>query len=61
MNSAELKRWLEKQGCTFRPAKGGHLKVMLGTRWSYLPIQGAGKELGKGLVETIKQQLGLKE
>ena len=61
MKSSEFKRWLEQQGCTFRPAKGGHLKVMNGTRWSYLPVHGAGKELGKGLVEVIKKQLGLKE
>ena len=61
MKSTELKRWLENQGCTFQPAKGGHLKVFNGTRFSYIPIHGAGKELGKGLVKVILKQHGLKE
>ena len=61
MKWSGLKRWLEKQGCGFQPGPGGHLKVTLGRRWSYLPMHGANKELGKGLVEAIKKQLGLKE
>lgn len=60
MNSAEFKRWLEKQGATFEPGKGGHLKVFLDGRQSVLPMHGAGKELGTGLVSSIKKQLGLK-
>lgn len=60
MTSAELKRWLEKQGCTFEPAKGSHLKVRLGRRSSILPVHGSGKEVGKGLERRIKKDLGLK-
>jgi mRNA interferase HicA len=54
VTSTELKRWLEKQGCAFQPAKGGHLKVTLGSKFTYLPMHGAKKDLGKGLVEAIK-------
>lgn len=60
VTSAEFKRWLEKQGCTFEPGKGGHLKVRLGQRFSVLPMHGSSKEIGKGLVERIKKDLRLK-
>ncbi len=51
MTSNEFKRWLRKQGCRFEPGKGGHLIVSLG---------GNQKELGTGLVNQIKKDLGLK-
>ena len=57
MKSAELKRWLSKQGATFIPGKGGHLKVFLNDRFSVLPMHS--KDLGP-LAEAIKKQLGLK-
>ncbi len=62
MNSNELKRWLAKQGCTFQTHKGGsgHLTVSLGDKTSQLPMHGAQKELGTGLVNKIKKDLGLK-
>lgn len=62
MNSSELKRWLAKQGCTFESHMGGsgHLTVKLNGRTSQLPVHGAGKELGTGLVNKIKKDLGLK-
>jgi mRNA interferase HicA len=62
MNSQELKRWLKKQGCTFENHKGGsgHLTVSLGDKRTQLPMHGAHKELGTGLVEKIKKDLGLK-
>ncbi len=62
MNAQELRRWLAKQGCTFVNHKGGsgHLTVRLGDRTSQLPMHGAGKELGTGLVNKIKKDLGLK-
>jgi mRNA interferase HicA len=60
MTSAEFKRWLARQGCRFEPGKGGHLKVRLGEKFSVLPMHGAKKELGTGLVSAIKKQLGLK-
>jgi mRNA interferase HicA len=60
MTSAELKRLLEKQGCSFEPGKGGHLKVRLGNHRTVLPMHGSGKEIGKGLENRIKKDLGLK-
>lgn len=58
MNSAEFKRWLAKQGATFLPGKGSHLKVTLNGRHSVLPMHSA--ELKTGTVEAIKKQLGIK-
>ena len=58
MNSAEFKRWLTKQGATYAPGKGSHLKVTLNGNHSVLPMHSA--ELKKGTVEAIKKQLGLK-
>jgi mRNA interferase HicA len=60
VTSAEFKRRLEKQGCTFEPGKGGHLKARLGRRFSVLPMHGSNKEIGKGLAEKIKKDLGLR-
>jgi mRNA interferase HicA len=51
--------WLKKQGCTFGSQKGSHLKVYLGDKTSVVPMHGS-KELGKGLMEVIKKDLGLK-
>lgn len=58
MNSRQFKKWLEKQGATFEPGHGGHLKVTLNGHRSVLPMHTG--ELKKGLVEGIKKQLGLK-
>ena len=62
MNASELKRWLAKQGCTFESHKGGsgHLTVRRDDRTSQLPMHGAAKELGSGVVNKIKKDLGLK-
>ena len=62
MNAAEFKRWLAARGCTFETKKAGsgHLIVSLGDRKSELPMHGSRKELGIGLVNAIKKQLGLK-
>ncbi len=59
---SEFRRWLAKQGCTFETHKGGsgHITVRRGTKKSQLPAHGKGKELGKGLVQAIKKDLGLK-
>lgn len=59
VTSAEFKRWLKKMGCTFESGKGGHLIVRLGGRVSVLPMHGNQKDLGTGLVNSIKKQLGL--
>jgi mRNA interferase HicA len=59
VTSQEFKRWLQKQGCTFEPGRGGHLTVKHDGNISTLPMHGKGKELGTGLVNAIKKQLGL--
>jgi len=59
VTSQEFKRWLRKAGCTFAAGHGGHLIVRLGTRMSVLPMHGKHKELGTGLVNAIKKDLGL--
>ena len=61
MKAPELRRWLKKQGCTFETHKSGsgHVTVRRGSLVSQLPMHGAGKELGKGLVAKIKKDLGL--
>jgi mRNA interferase HicA len=56
----QFKRWLSKQGCTFEPGKGGHLIVRRGSLMSSLPMHGSSKELGTGLVNAIKKDLGLR-
>ena len=58
MKSSEFKRWLAAQGAIFEPAKGSHFKVFLNGKQSILPMHH--KELGTGLVQSIKKQLGLK-
>jgi len=62
MNASELKRLLAKQGCTFEAHRGGsgHLTVRRGDRTSQLPMHGANRELGTGLVNKILKELGLK-
>ncbi|HEY5795304.1 MAG TPA: type II toxin-antitoxin system HicA family toxin [Bosea sp. (in: a-proteobacteria)] len=62
MNAQELKKWLAAQGCTFEPKRSGsgHLIVRRGPLKSEIPMHGARKELGTGLVNAIKKQLGLK-
>lgn len=62
MNASELKRLLAKQGCTFETHRGGsgHLTVRRGDRTSQLPMHGANRELGSGLVNKILKDLGLK-
>jgi mRNA interferase HicA len=62
MNAQELRRLLASKGCTFETHKGGsgHLTVRRGDRKSQLPMHGSRKELGKGLVNKILKDLGLK-
>jgi mRNA interferase HicA len=62
MKASELKRDLANQGCTFETHKGGsgHVTVRRGDRVSQLPMHGSHKELGKGLVNKILKDLGLK-
>jgi mRNA interferase HicA len=61
MTAREFRRWLTRQGCTFESHKGGsgHLTVMRGERRSQLPMHSSRKELGTGLINKIKRDLGL--
>lgn len=59
VTSGQFKRWLGKHGCTFESGKGGHLIVRRDGRMSVLPMHGSSKELGTGLVNKIKKNLGL--
>jgi mRNA interferase HicA len=58
MKSSEMKRWLSKLGATFVNGKGSHVHVFLNGRRSILPMHN--KEVGTGLAEQIKKDLGLK-
>ena len=60
LTSNQLKRWLAKQGCTFEAGHGGHVIVRLGEKMTVLPMHGSAKELGTGLVQKIKRDLGLR-
>ena len=61
MNARELRKWLKKQGCTFETHRrgSGHLTIKLGDKKSQLPMHGSRKELGTGLVKSIKKDLEL--
>jgi mRNA interferase HicA len=62
MNGNQFKAWLRQHGRTFetKPGGSGHLIVRLGNRKTDLPMHGGSKELGTGLVNKIKKDLGLK-
>jgi len=62
MNAKELQRLLASHGCKFETHRGGsgHITVRRGERKSQIPMHGGGKELGKGLVQKILKDLGLK-
>jgi mRNA interferase HicA len=59
VTSAELKRWLERQGCTFGTQRGSHLKVYFQGKASIFPMHPK-KELKTGTVDGIRKRLGLK-
>lgn len=59
VNSDQFRRYLAKQGCAFEPGKGGHLIVDLNGKKSVLPQHGGKKQLGTGLMQKIKKDLGL--
>jgi mRNA interferase HicA len=58
MKSSEMKRWLTKLGATFEAGKGSHFHVFLNGRRTIIPMHN--KELGTGLAQQIKKDLGLK-
>jgi mRNA interferase HicA len=61
MTYKEFQRWLKKQGCTFETRESGtsHLIVKYKGKETVFPMHGS-KEIGTGLVQAIKKQLGLK-
>lgn len=56
---SEFKRWLKDQGARIESGKGSHHKIYLNGKQTIFPDHGS-KEIGKGLVEKIKKDLGLK-
>ena len=62
MNSAELMKLLRRHGCTFETHRGGsgHVTVRRGDRRSVMPVHGASKDLGKGLLSKILKDLGIR-
>ncbi len=59
MKYSEFRRWLLRQGAVITRGKGSHCKVALNGKSTVFPDHGA-KEIGAGLVEKIKKDLGLK-
>lgn len=64
LNTDQFARWLRKQGIEIYPKKGGDghrdLYNPATGKWSQLPTHGGRKQLGTGLMQAIKKQLGLK-
>lgn len=58
MNSDQFRRYLKKQGCTFEEGTK-HTIVYRGDRQTTLPRHGGRKQLGTGIMEAIKKQLGI--
>lgn len=59
MKYSEFRKWLREQGVDFKPGKGSHFRLTLNGKISTFSDHGC-KEIGTGLVEQIKKQLGLK-
>lgn len=60
MKYSEFKKWLLAQGVEFSTAKrGSHQLIRFNGKTSVFPNHGA-KEIGTGLVNKIKKDLGLK-
>lgn len=59
MKYSEFKKWLIQQGVEFGRQKGSHIQVYLNGKSSTFPYHGS-KEIGKGLENKIKKDLGLK-
>lgn len=59
MKYSEFRRWLERQGVKITPGHGSHHKATFKGRITTFPSHGS-KEIGKGLAEQIKKDLGLK-
>jgi mRNA interferase HicA len=62
MNSAEFIKLLKKHGCTFENHRGGsgHQTVRRGDKKTVVSMHGSGQDLGKGYVQKVMKQLGIK-
>ncbi|MCX6594162.1 MAG: type II toxin-antitoxin system HicA family toxin [Acidobacteria bacterium] len=58
MTASELRRWLKSLGAKLKEGTN-HTKVFLNGRFTVIPRH-ASKEIGTGLIEKIKRDLGLK-
>ena len=58
MNSSQFRRYLAKQGCTFEEGKR-HTLVRRDAKVAALPRHGGSKQLGTGLINAIKRDLGI--
>ncbi|WP_171963150.1 type II toxin-antitoxin system HicA family toxin [Bordetella trematum] len=61
MKYSEFRRWLLRQGVKLEAHRSGssHFKATLGDRMTVFPDHGS-REIGTGLVNKIKKDLGLK-
>ena len=59
MKYSEFRKWLTRQGAVFKSARGSHFRVYLNGRQNIFTDHGA-REIGNGLVQKIKKDLGLK-
>jgi mRNA interferase HicA len=61
MKYSEFKKWLKKLGATFETHRSGssHSRVTLNSKTTIFPDHGS-KEIGTGLVQKIKKDLGIK-
>jgi mRNA interferase HicA len=58
VNANQFRRYLAKRGCTFEEGKR-HTIVRFEGRLAALPRHGGSKQLGTGLINSIKKDLGL--
>lgn len=59
VNSSQFRRYLAKQGCTFEEGTR-HTIVRRDDKIAALPRHGGAKQLGTGLMNSIKKDLGLR-
>ena len=59
MKAREFQRFLASKGATFKPGRGGHIKVFLDGKRSVLPMHAG--DMKTGLLKGILKQLGIDE
>jgi mRNA interferase HicA len=58
VNASQFRRYLARQGCSFEEGKR-HTIVRRGGKMAALPRHGGSRQLGTGLMNSIKKELGL--